>query len=87
MVLPWYNFGMKTAVSLPDGLFAEADALAQTLGISRSELYARAVGEYLARHRDEDVTVRLNEVYFGEAGGLEDALRRAQARSVGEAGW
>ena len=41
---------MKTAISLPDDLFDSADELAQQLGVSRSELYARAVAEYLAKH-------------------------------------
>ena len=59
-VIPWYVYGMKTAISLPDDLFESADALAERLGLSRSELYATAVAEYLAKHRDEDVTGRLN---------------------------
>jgi metal-responsive CopG/Arc/MetJ family transcriptional regulator len=80
-------FGMKTAVSLPDELFASADELAERLGLSRSELYARAVEEFLARHRDEDVTALLNEVYAEEPSGLPPDLRRAQARSVGSEDW
>lgn len=38
---------MKTAVSLPDELFHEADATARGLGISRSELYSTALRAYL----------------------------------------
>ena len=57
---------MKTAISLPDDLFESADALAERLGLSRSELYATAVAEYLAKHRDEDVTGRLNDVFADE---------------------
>lgn len=78
---------MKTAVSLPDDLFESADALAERLGMSRSELYATAVAEYLAKHRDEDVTGRLNEVYGDESSGIDSDLRSAQARSVSSAGW
>ena len=59
---------MKTAVSLPDPLFEAADRLARQLGKSRSQLYAEAVRAYLERHRDEDVTRRLNEVYGAEPG-------------------
>ncbi|MEK7329802.1 MAG: ribbon-helix-helix protein, CopG family, partial [Candidatus Eisenbacteria bacterium] len=33
---------MKTAISLPDSLFRSGDALAKRLGVSRSELFARA---------------------------------------------
>ncbi len=75
---------MKTAISLSDELFASADALAKRLGVSRSELYATAVSEYVAKHRDADVTARLNAVYADLPSGVDPALRRAQARSIGE---
>lgn len=78
---------MKTAISIPDELFESADTLADRLGVSRSELYATAVAEYLAKHRDENVTARLNEVYAHENDGIDPTLRSAQARSVNTAEW
>ena len=75
---------MKTAISLPDELFASADALAERLRVSRSELYATAVAEYVAKHRDADVTARLNAVYADLPSAVDPALRRAQARSIAE---
>jgi predicted transcriptional regulator len=57
---------MKTAISLPDPLFKAADRLARQLGKSRSQLYAEALREYLERHRDEDITRRLNEIFDAE---------------------
>lgn len=75
---------MKTAISIPDELFESADELAKQLGVSRSELYARAVAEYLAKHRDSDVTDRLNAVYASEDSRLAEPLRRSQAASVRE---
>ena len=77
---------MKTAVSLPDELFVSANDLAKRQGMSRSELYAVALAEYLAKHRDADVTSKLNEVLADEPGGVDPALRAAQARSVGSGG-
>ena len=74
---------MKTAVSLPDDLFLWANDLAKRQGMSRSELYAVALAEYLAKHRDADVTAKLNEVLADESSGVDPALRTAQARSVG----
>ena len=56
-------YGMKTAISLPDKLFQEADAFADRAGLSRSELYATAVAEYLARRNEAVVTARLDAVY------------------------
>jgi metal-responsive CopG/Arc/MetJ family transcriptional regulator len=86
-VIPRYDRGMKTAVSIPDDLFASADELADRLGVSRSELYATAVAEYVAKHRASDVTARLDAVYSSEPSGLDPALRRAQAGSVRRAEW
>ena len=87
VVIPEYNRSMKTAISLPDEIFDSADALADRLGMSRSELYATAVAEYVAKHRSQDVTARLNEVYSDEPSGVGPALRSAQARSVGRSEW
>jgi len=47
---------MKTAVSIPDDVFEEAEALAHRSKRSRSELYARALSEYVARHAPDSVT-------------------------------
>ena len=73
---------MKTAISVPDSLFASADALAKKLGISRSRLYATALAEYVAKQRDARVTERLNAVYSTEDSRLPPDLRRAQARAI-----
>ncbi len=54
---------MKTAISVPDDLFAQAEAEAGKQGVSRSELYRVALREYLKRRHDEDVTNRINH-YF-----------------------
>lgn len=78
---------MKTAVSLPDDLFLSANDLAKRQGVSRSELYAVALAEYVAKHRDEEVTSKLNEVLAEESSGIDPALRTAQARSIGPGKW
>ena len=84
----WYNRGytmdMKTAVSLPDPIFRSAERLAEKLGVSRSELYCRALRELLDRNDDDTVRKRLDEVYGKghEDPGLEPELAAMQARSV-----
>jgi metal-responsive CopG/Arc/MetJ family transcriptional regulator len=78
---------MKTAISLPDDLFESADALAKRLGVSRSELYATAVAEFLAKHQDAKVTERLDAVYCHQPSRLERPLRRAQRRSLRSTEW
>jgi len=53
---------MKTAISLPDELFEQAERLAQRMRKSRSQLYSAALAEFLANHAPETVTERWNEV-------------------------
>lgn len=54
---------MKTAVSIPDGLYLEAEKVAKSLRIPRSQLFAKAIREYIDSHKTTNVTERLNEVY------------------------
>ena len=53
---------MKTAVSVPDDLFAQVDRLAKRSRRSRSEVYSAALREYVARHAPDEVTVGLDAV-------------------------
>lgn len=78
---------MKTAISLPDELYTAADVLAGRLGVSRSELYATALAEFLAKHSEDEVTARLNQVYATEDSALDPVIRRAQRRSLGREDW
>jgi metal-responsive CopG/Arc/MetJ family transcriptional regulator len=53
---------MKTAISIPNEVFEEAERLAKRLRKSRSQLYSEALREYLARHDSESATERMNRV-------------------------
>jgi len=59
---------MKTAISIPDDLFADAERLARDLKQSRSALYSRAVREYVARHAPDSVTATLDAMLAEEMG-------------------
>lgn len=61
---------MKTAISLPDDVYREAERHAKRTRKSRSQLYAEALAEYLARHAPDEVTARMNRVLddLGEPG-------------------
>lgn len=78
---------MKTAISLPDDLFASAEALAERLGVSRSHLVATALAEFVAKHQSRKVTARLDAVYATEPSALEPDVRRTQARAVSTDAW
>jgi antitoxin MazE6 len=54
---------VKTAVSIPQPLFQEAESLAHKLGISRSRLYAEALGDYVEHHDNEELLEKINKAY------------------------
>lgn len=80
---------MKTAISIPNPVFEGAERLAARIGMSRSELYATAVAEYMARHRAAGVRERLDAVYDidDETARLETVLAVAQSESVRREDW
>jgi metal-responsive CopG/Arc/MetJ family transcriptional regulator len=53
---------MKTAISIPDNIFREAERLSRRLKKSRSQVFTEAVTEYVARHDPEAVTDAINRV-------------------------
>jgi len=79
---------MKTAISLPDTQFEAAEQLARRLGLSRNELYQKALAEFIARHTDEGITETLDEIYAeAQTGDMDRAMLRLQANSILEEDW
>lgn len=72
---------MKAAVSIPDDVFEQADRLAEQLNTSRSQLYSRALKEFLARHAPDQVTEAMNRV-CEDVGERSDKFGQRAARSV-----
>ncbi len=72
---------MKTAISIPDDVFLEADQLARRLKKSRSELYSQAMREYLYRNSTDVITRQLNEV-LDKVGTDVDPFVKAAGESV-----
>jgi len=72
---------MKTAVSLPDPIFRAAEQHARRASKSRSQLYAEAIAEYLARHAPDEVTEAMNRV-ADQLEAAPDSFARAAARRV-----
>jgi metal-responsive CopG/Arc/MetJ family transcriptional regulator len=73
---------MKTAISLPDSVFEEAEALANQLGLSRSELYTKALQAYVRRHNRDRILSKLNQVYSEESSELDPVLAKMQFMSL-----
>jgi len=78
---------MKTAISIPDSTYDAAEQMASRMGMSRNELYARAVAEYLELHRQSNVTSALNAVYADSDSRLDDKLAEMQQRSLPHEAW
>ena len=75
---------MKTAISIPDRVFRSAEELASRLGVSRSELYSKALAALVDKHRDDLITSRLNEIYGPgrESSSLDAETALLQHRSL-----
>lgn len=76
-----YTVGMKTAVSIPDDIFERAERLARRNQCSRSEVYAAALDEYVARHAHDEVTETMNQV-CDDVGDSNDAFLAVASRRV-----
>jgi metal-responsive CopG/Arc/MetJ family transcriptional regulator len=75
---------MKTAISLPDRLYADAEETAKSLGIPRSQLYAKAIEEYINTHKKDRITEQLNEVYNDSSVLYESAISIVSLESIRE---
>ena len=78
---------MKTAISIPDPLFEEAESLASDLGISRSELFTKAIASFIEVQKYKSVTAQLNAVYSRENSVMNEAIAKKQYDSVGREDW
>ena len=70
---------MKVAVSIPDDVFDDAEQMARQLKTSRSNLYARALAEFVERRAPDRITQAINEV-VDEVGTTADGFTKAAAR-------
>jgi len=54
---------VKTAISIPDDLFATVKEMSEKLNISRSQLFVKATKDYIARQKNKELFETLNKVY------------------------
>jgi len=79
---------IKTAISIDQPLYEQAEALAREMKISRSRLYELALEAFLRREESQNLLARLDAVYREEE--PEPALtqqQRASHRRVVEGTW
>jgi metal-responsive CopG/Arc/MetJ family transcriptional regulator len=77
---------MKTAISIPDDVFADAEQLARELKKSRSRLYGDAVREYVARHSAQSITESLDRI-CDEVDCRAEFARAATRRTFERSDW
>ena len=68
---------MKTAVSIEDEVFFEAESAAKEMGLSRSKLYSNAVLEFIRNHRPGSITDKYNKIYSENEIQMEDDIAKA----------
>ena len=73
---------MKTTISIPDPVFLAAEQLGHQMGLSRSELYTKAICNYLTTYRYNNVTALLNQIYQEEDSSVDPALQQLQIQSL-----
>ena len=81
---------VKTAISMQQSLFEQADALARELHISRSRLFALAVEDFMQRYENQRLLERINDAYADTTTPEEQALLRSmrrQQRQMVEGEW
>ena len=78
---------MKTAISLPDAVFDEAEKLAHRSGMSRSELYRLALEDYLALHDTDRVRDAINAALERIERADNDFVNAAASRVLAKTEW
>ncbi|PSB05233.1 ribbon-helix-helix domain-containing protein [Merismopedia glauca] len=78
---------MKTAISLPDSVFEEAESLSRELGISRSQLYTKALKAYLRKYNRDQILNKLNQIYDEESSQPDQVLLKMQLMLLPSDDW
>ncbi|MCD9189286.1 MAG: hypothetical protein LUM44_22910 [Pyrinomonadaceae bacterium] len=78
---------MKTAVSIRDNIFQNAEKYAKKAKISRSKLYSDALEEYLAKRNEEELIAQINAVCEEVDTSLDPAIREYKNRVLKREKW
>ena len=54
---------VKTAVSIEESLFREAESLAENMNVSRSKLFAAAISEFISKYKNQQLLAEINAAY------------------------
>lgn len=81
---------VKTAISIQESLFKDAEALAAKMNISRSKLFATALSEFIQKHQNQQLLAQINAAYDDTPDVAETAAQhsmKAKQRQLLEGQW
>ncbi len=81
---------IKTAISIDEHVFRQAEEVACLLKVSRSRAFALAMEDFARRQKSEQITRQLNETYANEAENEDREIVRQMRpthRRLAEAEW
>ena len=79
---------MKTAVSIPDRIFAAAERYARRRGLARSQVYAEALSRLMAEEESQDdLTAALDQACEQIDSQLDEFGRTAARRRLAATEW
>ena len=78
---------MKTAISISDDVFREAEITAKQLGLSRSKLYTLAIDEFVQNHKPDSITEKLNAIYGKNDSSLDDDISQLNYELLSKVEW
>ena len=67
---------VKTAISLPESLFEQAEVVACQMKVSRSRLMALALEVFIRRHQNRQLLEKINAAYEDDPDEEEQDLHR-----------
>ena len=82
-----YTYIMKTAISIDEDLFNDAERFSHTTGLSRSSLYCTALREYIRNHNPDIITEKLNNYYENCESRIDDDLKESAYRLFSGEDW
>ena len=70
---------VKTAISIKESLFKEAETLARKMEISRSKLFSMALENFIKYHENNQLLEQIN-IAYGEAASPEERAYQTHIR-------
>ncbi|OIO01097.1 hypothetical protein COY52_06980 [Candidatus Desantisbacteria bacterium CG_4_10_14_0_8_um_filter_48_22] len=81
---------VKTAISIKEDLLEEMDSIARKRRMPRSNLFEKAIEDFLERQKNKQIVNQLNAVYSTPPTAKEKKLLRIiteQSRKIAEGEW